>query len=112
SRTLTEDRSIVGTNIALSAAGAAPDFAVALRGVGVVQGTVFGSDGTTPAAGAQVTVTMSSPFLRDEESTFADNNGRFQVPNVPVGPLSVSAVSQALGGTVSGEILADSQTLR
>ncbi len=110
SRILGEDRSITGTNITLSSASA--DLALTLRGVGSVSGTVFGSDGVTPTPGAQVTVKMNSPFLVDEQTALTDNNGRYRVQNIPLGAFSVSAVSQALGATVSGEILLDGQNLQ
>jgi hypothetical protein len=104
-------RSVAQTNIALAAAGAAPDFTLVLAGVGSVSGVVFQSDGVTPAAGAKVTLTIEAPTLEgDSESTLADGSGGYAFGNVAVGPYRLAAESLALGASFNGSILSNGQS--
>ena len=102
--------SAIKTNLSLSVPGNAPDLAIRLAGVGTVSGTVFLSDGTTPAADAEVTINMQAPlFNPHEETTFASGTGLFTFTNVALGPYTLSAKSVALGTSVGGSLSTDGE---
>lgn len=104
-------RSTGTTNLSLSISGNAPDFAVSLLGVGTVSGTVFLSDGATPASAAEVTLTsQADPLQIQEETQFTSTNGVFSFSNVPAGPYTVSAKAVALGVSGGGSIVTNGET--
>jgi hypothetical protein len=102
--------SAVMTNISLNIAGNAPDFSLRLSGSGSVSGTVFLSDGTTPAPAAEVVLNLQSPlFTGEEETKFTSASGQFTFTNVAVGSYTLSAKAAALGASVSGSILTNGE---
>ncbi|HLH54849.1 MAG TPA: carboxypeptidase regulatory-like domain-containing protein, partial [Verrucomicrobiae bacterium] len=99
-----ESHSVVQTNVSLSQAGVAPDFAVVLSGVGAVSGRVFDSTGIVPVAGATLSLVMSSSLVSDNPSTFSDSNGNFNFSNVAVGSYRITVEAQALAASANGQI--------
>ena len=108
---LAESRSAVAKTVALTAAGPAPDEALELAGVGNVHGQILQGNGVTPAANAQVTLTIGSElFKNDTETRSADGTGNYSFANVPVGEFRITAESQALGASANGAIAGNGDT--
>lgn len=107
---IAESHSIALTNISLSTAGQTGEVTLVLSGVGAVHGQIFLSDGTTPAANAEVSLHHQSDNIRDILITSAGGNGRFSLSDVGVGQYLVSIRSGALGSQVSGVITNFNQT--
>jgi hypothetical protein len=94
----------------LGAAGPAPDFEVVLPGVGQVTGQVLGSDGTTPAESAVVTLRMlGAQFLGIQNVAVTAANGRFAFSNIAVGPYVVTAQKASLSAAADGTIAAGNE---
>ena len=96
----------------LAADGDAADVLVRLNGVGSVDGTVFDSDGVTPAAGALVKLGARGVISANlSYQTGAD--GRYVFANVPAGTLSLSVKSPdgRLGGSGSGTLAREGETV-
>ena len=93
------------TNIALTIAGTAPDFALRFLGTGSVTGAVFLANGTTPANGAEVILNSQAELFRNiAETKFANAAGQFSFSNVAVGPYTLSVKAVALGASGGGSI--------
>jgi hypothetical protein len=93
---------------ALEAGGGTVD--VTLPALGEVSGSVFGTDGTTPVANADVTLEnfvhagpMDAAFTT---SATADASGHYQFTGIPVGALRISAFDPTtnLGGLAEGTL--------
>lgn len=99
------------TNVTLNIIGNAPDFALRLRGVGEVNGTVFLSDATTPAVGAKVILKSQAALFNGLEAPpeFADALGQFIFTNVAVGPYTLSVKAVALGASAGGSIVTNGE---
>ena len=111
SRRPNASRSGFETNLTLNTPGDGPAFTFSLPGVGSVLGTVFLSDGVTPAAGAEVTLQLRSLlFIGDEDTEFASASGQFAFSNVAVGPYTLAAKAVALGISVGGNIGTNGQS--
>jgi hypothetical protein len=88
---------------------------IQVSGVGSITGTVFESDNTTPAIGAEVHVTgylhngtpnFNNRTLFDGEAV-TDSDGKFEVIDVPPGPISISARLAALAASESTDLAPD-----
>jgi len=103
------ERSAAEVEYSVNAAGLNPGQTLVLSGVGSVGGSVFLSDGTTPAVGATVTLRDGSPILGAETRTFVtDSSGAYLFENVSVsGTYRVSATLVALADSVNGTLTAD-----
>ncbi len=98
------------TNVSLTTAGVAPDFMIALAGIGQVNGQVLMSDGQTPADGATVTLTLLSDLFRGQtDQAVTDNGGRFSVGNLAIGSYRITAESRALAASYNGMLLTNRQ---
>ncbi len=87
-------------------AGTNATAALTLPGVGSVSGTVLGSDGASPVAGAEVVMRLQAEAFKDEELvTLSDSSGGFAFDDIPVGPYRLSANSVSLGTATNGVIL-------
>ena len=107
---LSESRSAGVTSLSLSAAGTLVEETIRLGGVGTVSGRALRSDGSTPAAAAEVRLLIEAPlFAGTEVSAVADGQGGFSFVNVPTGSYRVTAVAEALAGTVNGSIAGDGE---
>ncbi len=74
--------------------GAEETVTITLRGAGSVEGRVFLADGVTAAPGAEVRATWPGGAT---DTVIATALGAFRFDNLPVGPVTLSAFSQALG---------------
>jgi hypothetical protein len=114
----TETRSYALTNLTLAAPGTASPITNVLRGVGVVSGQVFRSDGVTPAAGAELQLSFPdaprvnsfSIFGNDAPTTFTDPNGAYRFVNVPIGAYELRASQLALVDYATGTNEFDGQS--
>ncbi|MEI7731986.1 MAG: Ig-like domain-containing protein [Verrucomicrobiota bacterium] len=110
SRAWSESRSMAQTNVSLNALGAAPDFTLTLRGVGVVAGQVVQNDGLTPAAFATVKLTtLPALAIGSADTAIASASGYFSFSNVAVGPYLLTVEQLALGATYNGAIVSNAQ---
>jgi sarcosine oxidase gamma subunit len=76
--------------------GVAGSVQLQLGPLGQLQGQVFKADGSTPVAGAQVTVIRNQP--RENLGTVVtDSGGRFEMLNVSAGSFSISVIDPATG---------------
>ena len=95
------------TLVTVALRGANPVFTVVLPGVGRVEGTVVGSDGTTAIQNAEVRLTMQNPpFGGVTDTALTDVQGRFAFPDIAVGSYSVTAASGSLAASLNGAISA------
>src|SRR5204863_8493280 len=97
--------------------------ALTLRGVGTVTGTVFQADGTSPAANAQVTITvgneeitvpggvMTKPSANEVENVIASAQGVFTFTNIPAGSVRLTAIVHSLGASENATLATDGQTV-
>ncbi len=99
------------TNVTLTSRGTNPVVNLVLPGVGNVTGTVVGSDGSTPVNNAQVTLQFQSPLFNGQTFTaLSDTQGRFSFSDVPLGPILLTAVSQALAASTNSTLAKAGQT--
>jgi hypothetical protein len=78
----------------LAAEGEVATIDIRLPATGTVQGTVFGSDGSTPVPNAAVvfqSFSSGGPFGFVQRSVTADASGNYQLAGVPAGPARVTA---------------------
>lgn len=96
----------------LAAQGDVADVLVRLNGVGSVTGAVFESDGSTPALGALVTLSVRG-VVSSSFSFQTGADGRYRFAGVPAGALSLSVRSPdgRLGGSASGTLARDGETV-
>ncbi|MCC6642626.1 MAG: Ig-like domain-containing protein, partial [Deltaproteobacteria bacterium] len=84
--------------------------ALALAGLGRVDGVVLDSLGTAPVAGASVTFASESRFAAGARSRITDASGRFSFADVPLAAFSLGVRTNLqepqLGGAASGALLA------
>ena len=89
--------------------------ALALRGVGSVEGVVLDSLGVAPVEGASVTLASESAFGGPQRSRITGPDGRFAFDGVAVGRFSITVRTTlqvpALGGAAQGELTAHEQAL-
>ena len=89
--------------------------AMALRGMGTVEGFVLDSLGVGPVLGASVVLASRSPFSVGAVSRITEADGHFRFVEVPVGEFSISVHTNlqvpALGGTATGVIEAHEQVI-
>lgn len=79
-----------------------------LEGAGAVSGIVYDSTGSTPIAGARITLRSAGVIVRDLlGSSGAD--GSFSFASVPTGPFTITAQSDLLSGQTDGSVSQDSQ---
>lgn len=79
-----------------------------LEGVGAVSGIVYDSTGSTPIAGARITLRSAGVIVRDLlGSSGAD--GSFSFAAVPTGPFTITAQSDLLSGQTDGSVSQDDQ---
>jgi hypothetical protein len=76
-----------GTAFASVAPNTNTDIVVRLQATGSVTGTVFRSDGVTPAVGANVTISVGP---RQSVVVQAQTDGTFSAAGIPLGPFTVS----------------------
>ncbi|MEW6684164.1 MAG: carboxypeptidase regulatory-like domain-containing protein [Nitrospirota bacterium] len=99
-------------NADLATEGQVADVLVRLNGVGSVEGTVYESDGLTPAVGALVTLAVRG-VVSANFSFQTGSDGRYLFASVPAGTLSLSVKSPdgLLGGSASGTLARDGETV-
>ena len=85
---------------------------IKFNGFGIVSGTVYSSDGVTPAAGAEARISVTGPFARSY-TVQTGSDGRFRFTDVPVGIFNIAAklLGTTLGGAGSGAITANGQEI-
>jgi len=83
--------------------------AMALSGLGRVEGVVLDSLGAAPVAGASVTFASESPFAAETRGRITDAAGRFVFEGVPAGAFSLAVRTNLqeppLGGAAGGFLL-------
>ncbi|TAK03476.1 MAG: hypothetical protein EPO39_11995, partial [Candidatus Manganitrophaceae bacterium] len=96
----------------LSAQGETATVNITFNGAGRIEGTIFGSNGTTPAPGILVRLNVAGPFGTVLAAT-SDANGHYLFPRVPSGSFSLTAADPGglLGGSAGGAITTNGQAL-
>ncbi len=106
---ISEDGAVASTRIRFD--GEIAFAALALAGVGTVEGVVLDSLGTSPVAGASVTFSSESHFAAGARTRITDASGRFAFADVPVAGFSLSVRTNLqdpqLGGAANGALQAD-----
>lgn len=100
------------TNITLTSSTPSNAVTVRLNGVGAAAGQVFNSTGLVPVPFATLKVEfLSDPFQRQVRGNLvSDAEGKFVIPNIPVGNFRLIAESQSLAATTNGTIAAHDTT--
>ncbi len=111
SRTTQEANNGAVTNVNITVQGTNPVLVVTLPGTGVVQGTLFGSDGVTPVVNGQITIQFQSGLFSGGSITaISDGQGRFSFSDVPVGNYRITAENLALAASLNGALAGPNQT--
>ncbi len=100
------------TNITLTSSAPSNTVTVRLNGIGTATGQVFNSTGLVPVPFASLKVEfLSDPFQRQTRGNLvSDAEGKFVIPNIPVGNYRLIAESQSLSATTNGTIIANDTT--
>ncbi|HYG23696.1 MAG TPA: carboxypeptidase regulatory-like domain-containing protein [Verrucomicrobiae bacterium] len=100
------------SNITLTASVPSNSITVRLNGVGTATGQVFNSSGLVPVPFALLRVEfLSAPFQNQKRGNLvADAEGKFVIPNIPVGQFRIVAESQSLSASTNGIITAHNTT--
>ena len=112
---LTRNRSATAA-VSLSGRGQRAEQPLVLRGVGGVSGRVLQADGTTPASGAEVKLSIASVngdlVTPLSESVVVGADGAFSFAGLPTGvPVMLEAKRQALGAAETIETIAAGSTV-
>lgn len=100
------------TNVAITSSAPSNSVVARMQGVGAVSGQVFNSTGLVPVPFATLSVEfLSQPFAGTKRGNLvSDGEGKFTIPNIPVGEYRLVAASQALAATTNGVISGHHQT--
>ena len=108
----TETHNVAVTNVTITASMPSNSVVARMQGVGTVSGQVFNSTGLVPVPFATLLIEFLSPPFRGTKrgNIVSDGEGKFTIPNVPVGDYRLIASSQALAASTNGVIGAHQQT--